>query len=241
MATYVLVPGFWLGGWAWDDVAAELRAAGHEVHAVTLTGLDGEQRPGIGLATHVDDVIAAVGDRGDVILVGHSGGGMPVTVAADRIPDRLAKVVYVDSGALPDGMAQLDTNPPEVREELLKLAAEEGPGFRIPPPAWQDVSEDPGSLAGLTPAMLKTMRERAVPEPFGPARDEVRRSGLSQVPEVLIACTFPKEAVEQMLAAGHPFFAGFRKDLQIVYLPTGHWPMFSRPADTAHALAKLAD
>src|SRR5262245_56881843 len=103
MTTFVLVPGFWLGAWVWDAVARELRSAGHEVHPVTLTGLGDRVHlatPEVDLETHATDIINVIEYAGldEVVLVGHSGGGMPVSLVADRMPERLARVVYLDSG-----------------------------------------------------------------------------------------------------------------------------------------------
>src|SRR3954470_6427545 len=118
----VLVPGAWLGGWAWRDVAMRLRRLGHDdVHPVTLTGLGervhlaGEQ---VDLETHIADVVAVLDFEGleDAVLVGHSYGGVVVAGVADRRPQRLDAVVYVDTGPLPDGLAIADVQPPEVRE-----------------------------------------------------------------------------------------------------------------------------
>src|SRR5690349_14997844 len=113
MATFVLVPGFWLGGWVWERVAGELRAAGHEAYPVTLTGLGDrahEATPRVDMDTHAADVAELLTGAGleEVVLVGHSGGGMAVQLVADRAPGRIARAVYVDSGPLPDGMRQFD-------------------------------------------------------------------------------------------------------------------------------------
>src|SRR5690242_18592108 len=102
MATFVLVPGHWLGAWAWEEVASGLREEGHEALPVTLTGLAeraGELTPEVGLEAHIADVVDAVESAGPgpVVLVAHSGANMAVTGAADRIPDRVSRVVYVDS------------------------------------------------------------------------------------------------------------------------------------------------
>ncbi|MEH0830241.1 alpha/beta fold hydrolase, partial [Micromonospora sp. CPCC 205714] len=150
MATFVLVPGFWLGGWAWREVTADLRGRGHDVYPVTLTGVAERAHlagPEVGLETHTADLTGLIEaeELRDVVLVGHSGGGMPVTQAADRMPDRIARVVYVESGPLPDGMSQFDTNPPEEQERLRALI---GDGHLLPPPAWEP-AEDPQNLAGL--------------------------------------------------------------------------------------------
>ena len=112
MTTYVLVPGLWLGGWAWHDVTAALRGAGHEVFPLTLTGVADRAHllgPGVDLDTHTEDIVRLVEteDLRDVVLVGHSYGGMPVSAAALRLRERIARVIYVDSGPLPDGTTQL--------------------------------------------------------------------------------------------------------------------------------------
>src|SRR5258708_2391543 len=134
MATIVLVPGFWLGAWAWEHVARELTNAGHAVYPVTLTGLAdrvAEASPEVDLDTHIADILHVIADNNlqQVVLVGHSGANMPVTGAADRLPGRLARIVYVDTGPLPDGMANIDFSPPEAQEELRKRVAEEGNGW----------------------------------------------------------------------------------------------------------------
>jgi pimeloyl-ACP methyl ester carboxylesterase len=108
MATYVLVPGAWLGAWAWDRVGARLREDGHHVHPISLTGLGeraSEADAGVDLDTHVADVVDAVrrDDLSDVILAGHSYAGMVVTGAVERVRDRISQLVYVDSGPFPTG------------------------------------------------------------------------------------------------------------------------------------------
>ena len=111
MATIVLVPGFWLGAWAWAEVTGRLRAAGHDVYPVTLTGLAeraAEASPGVNVDTHVADLVGLVRTAAlrDVVLVGHSGANMAVTGAADLLRDAVARVVYVDSGPMPSGPAR---------------------------------------------------------------------------------------------------------------------------------------
>lgn len=245
MATFVLVPGFWLGAWVWERVERELRAAGHDVHPVTPTGLGDRlhlARPEVDLDTHADDVVNTIVYAGlrEVILVGHSGGGLPVALAADRIPGRLARVVYLDSAPLPEGMRQIDVHPPEERERVEKLVAAAGDGWRLPPPPFTSVGVDPANLAGLSEADLALLRERSVDEPFAVARTPLRRSRTTPVPETLIACTFAEEHVRRMIAEEHPMYAGFAGPPQVIGLPTGHYPMLSRPGDTARALASPA-
>ncbi|MER6593657.1 alpha/beta fold hydrolase [Micromonospora purpureochromogenes] len=240
MATFVLVPGFWLGGWAWREVTADLRGRGHDVYAVTLTGVADRAHlagPEVGLETHTNDLTALIEaeELRDVVLVGHSGGGMPVTQAADRMPDRIARVVYVESGPLPDGMSQFDVHPPEEQE---RLRARIGDGHLLPPPAWEP-AEDPQNLAGLNDAALTLLRRRSTGHPLGAATDPVRRTGGRPVPTALVACTFPVEVAAAMIAEGHPFFAGL-VGVELHGLPTGHWPMLSEPKALADLLDTIA-
>lgn len=105
MAEFVLVAGAWLGSRAWDEVVSELRTAGHGTHPVTLSGLAEKQGVQAGQQTHVRDIVDEVErhDLHDVVLVGHSYSGIPVGQAAERIGDRLARVVFVDSEIPVDG------------------------------------------------------------------------------------------------------------------------------------------
>ncbi|REF00433.1 alpha/beta fold hydrolase [Thermomonospora umbrina] len=248
MATFVLVPGFWLGAWAWDDVAARLRAGGHDVHAVTLPGL--AERAGeaaaadIGLDAHVADLVGVIEGRDlrDVVLVGHSGANMTVTGVADRIPGRLARVVYVDAAPLPSGMAMLDFFEPQERAATEERVVREGGGRMIPPPPF-DPAEDPQNLAGLSPERLAELRERATPQPYGTGAQPLPRpERVPDTPKTLVATTFPVAMVETLAAGGNPVFAmSTGPEWTYRELPTGHWPMLSRPADLADVLADLAD
>src|SRR5256885_15816601 len=99
-APIILVPGFWLGSWAWDEVAGILRDQGHDVTALTLPGLDsaGVDRSTIALEDQVDAIVEAVkAARSPVVLAVHSGAGVPGYAASDRVPDRIATMVYVDT------------------------------------------------------------------------------------------------------------------------------------------------
>ncbi|MGH9386453.1 MAG: alpha/beta fold hydrolase [Vicinamibacterales bacterium] len=119
-ATYVIVPGMWSGGWDWRTVDSSLTLQGHRVYRITLTGL-GERihlaSPNIGLATHIDDVVnTIIWERlSNVILVGHSYGGMVISGVADRIPDRIRRLVYIEAFV------------PESGESVERIV---GPGFR---------------------------------------------------------------------------------------------------------------
>ena len=137
MATFVLVPGFWLGGWAWRVVAEPLRAAGHTVYPVTLTGL-GERvhlgGPQVNLDTHIADVVNLVRyeDLHDVVLAGHSYAGTVIAGVADQTPERIARLVYVDTWPLPDGVAEIEANSPEGRKAQEEVVATQGDGYFTP-------------------------------------------------------------------------------------------------------------
>jgi pimeloyl-ACP methyl ester carboxylesterase len=243
MTDIVLVPGMWLGAWAWEAVTDRLRTAGHRVHPVTLTGVaERAGEPGAATAdldTHTDDLVRMItaNDLRDVLLVGHSYGGLPVTAAADRLPERIARVVYVDSGPVPDGVAQFDLNEPDEQARLRTTLV--GDGTLLPPPPW-DPERDPVLQAGLAEPALTLLRERSTPHPFGSATQPLRRpADPPAVPTTLVACLFPLDQVRAMIDGGHPFFAGLAgADLRA--LPTGHWPMFSEPERLAALLAELA-
>jgi pimeloyl-ACP methyl ester carboxylesterase len=233
MTTYVLVPGMWLGGWAWDAVADDLRRRGHGVRAVTLTGV-GERRaeagPDVDLDTHVADVIRAVEEvgSGEVVLVAHSYAGLPVTAAAERLGDRVARVVYVDSGPLPDGSRQADMTDPPAQDD----------GRDVPAPPW-GAAGDP-TQAGLDADAVASLNERSTPHPRGSVFQPIKREpDRLTMPLALIACLFTREQMEQMRAQGHPFMSGLG-DADLYELPTGHWPMFSEPAKLAALLDRAA-
>ncbi|MQA94830.1 MAG: alpha/beta fold hydrolase [Streptosporangiales bacterium] len=245
MSTFVLVPGFWLGGWAWRDVTRELRGLGHDVYPVTLTGL-GERAhlagPGIDLETHVADILGVIRgeDLDEVILVGHSGGGAPVTVAADRLPDRVARVVYVDSGPPADGVAWLDMFDDAERESVELLIAGPGGGTGLPLPPWDELEAMGSSLDGIDEAGRERFARLAAPQPVGTVRQAPRLGAdWESLPKTLISSSFPLAQVKEMIETGHPMFAALDSpEWRFAELPTGHWPMFSRPGDLAALLAE---
>lgn len=246
MTTFVLVPGFWLGGWAWDEVTPRLRAEGHQVLPLTLTGLAeraGEASAKVDLETHISDIVRTLeeDDLRDVVLVAHSGATSPVTGAADRIPDRVARLVYVDTGPLPGGMAQIDFHEPEVQEAMRAQVDADTDGWRLPVPAF-DPAADPVNLAGLSEGQLALMRERGTPQPFGTVIQPLRRPAEPPPhPKTLVLCTFTTETVTALAASGNPVF-GLMGGAEWSHheLPTGHWPMFSRPDDLAALLDREA-
>jgi pimeloyl-ACP methyl ester carboxylesterase len=183
MATFVIVHGAWGGGWSWNRIVApRLRGAGHEVHIATLTGL-GERShlasPEVDLDTHVQDVVNLLfyEDLRDVVLVGHSYGGMVITGVADRAPERVRQLVYLDAAVPGDGQALVDLGDPNRRRELTERAEREGDGWRIPvgpvpadqPPeitAWATPRRQQQPLKTFTQPLRLTRGETTLPRAF---------------------------------------------------------------------------
>jgi pimeloyl-ACP methyl ester carboxylesterase len=219
----------WIGGWAWHDVTAALRSAGHDVFPLTLTGVADRSHllgPGVDLDTHTEDIVRLVEteDLREVVLVGHSYGGMPVSAAALRLRDRISRVIYVDSGPLPVGTTQQSMSGEPATE-----------GDAVAPRDW-DPGADPVLLAGLDETALTLLRTRATPHPRASVTQPLGARATSRdLPTTLVGCTFPADQIKEMMAAGHPFFSGLT-EAEVVVVPTGHWPMLSEPAGLAGIL-----
>ncbi|HEX2426632.1 MAG TPA: alpha/beta fold hydrolase [Gaiellaceae bacterium] len=224
----VLVPGFWLGAWAWDEVADALQADGHDVTALTLPGLESvdADRSGITLSDHVDAICDAVRSAGaPVVLAVHSGAGASGYAASDRVPQLIAAMVYVDSGpatgALDPEFEDAEKSLPSPEE----LAAEE-------------------NLEGLTEEQLETLRRRAVPEPGGVLREApvLTNDARFDVPSTAICTGYTSEQYKEAIKEGYAWLAGFAelRNLTWVDLPTSHWPMWSRPRELAGIIGDVA-
>ncbi|MEV1291417.1 alpha/beta fold hydrolase [Pseudonocardia sp. NPDC049635] len=233
MTTYVLVPGFWLGAWAWDAVAAHLRSRGHAVIAVEL-GHD----PADTAESHVSDVLTALrATPGAVVLVGHSGAGPVCVAAAERARERISRLVLVDTGPLPDGVAQIEFGEPAQQERTR--AAIEAHGTGQPMPTRAEFASLGTSTEGIPEAMFEQIRARSLVEPAGSVLTGVGRGTPDPtLPKTVLACSFTPEQVRPLIDAGVPGFAEMGgPEWSFVSLPTGHWPMFSEPARLAAELA----
>ena len=227
----ILIPGHWLGAWAWDEVLEQLDADRERAIAVTLPGLDPDDpaRMTRTLKDQVDavlDVIAQAGGQ-PAVIVAHSGANLPVSVVLDRVPELVRRVVWVDSGPVAAGTVFA----PDLDVAELPL-----PPF--------DVLGQQASLEGLSDDALERFRARAVPEPGPVLREpvELANDARHSVPTTLVCCSIPGAQVLELARAGHPMFAEVAnlRDLDVVDLPTGHWPMWSRPRDLAQVIASAA-
>ncbi len=227
-APIILVPGFWLGAWAWDEVADKLRAQGHHVTALTLPGLESPDadRSAIHFSDHVDAIVDAVRAAGaPVVLAVHSASGFSGYAASDRVPELIAAMVYVDTAP---GKGALD------------------PGFEAAekPLVWEDLIAEE-NVDGLSEAQLATFQRRAVPVPGSLIREgaELTNDARRVIPSTVIATGF-SSADYRKAAAGHDqaWLAGLEelRDLTWIDLPTSHWPMWSRPGELAEIIGRVA-
>ncbi|MGW6289358.1 alpha/beta fold hydrolase [Streptomyces sp. NPDC055107] len=230
MTQFVLVAGAWLGSWAWRDVEPGLRAAGHGVHPLTLSGLADKQEAAAGQQTHVQDIVDEVERLGlrDVVLVGHSYAGIPVGQAAERIGDRLASVVFVYPSVPADGESFVSGRP-DGRAAVEAAIAANG-GF-WPPPAAADCADQ-----GLSEEQLARFLDGASPHPGATLTDPaVLTRPLGLLPATYITCLLdrpePSPEVAELLAG---------ERWRLVTMDTGHWPMFSQPAELARILLDAA-
>jgi pimeloyl-ACP methyl ester carboxylesterase len=138
MGTYVLVHGAWHGSWCWKRVRSALQELGHEVFTPTLTGIAERVHllsPQVDLDTHIADIVNLIRweELSDVVLCGHSYAGAVISGVADRIPDRVGALVYLDAFVLENGQSLHDTLPLPVRDAQLEGARESGEGWKVPP------------------------------------------------------------------------------------------------------------
>jgi len=248
MANFVLVSGFWLGGWAWQDVTKILRDAGHQVFPVTLTGL-GERihlaNREISFDTHVADVVNLIkyNELEDVYLAGHSYGGVVITQIADRIPEKIAKLIYVDSAPMPDGSALIDFYQPEQRKTFEKSVAEQGDGWLLPLPP-RDSPLQTNNLKGVSDEMWARFEKMATAQPFNVSLQklDLKNPARKNLSKLAIFSMFSTAQVREMIGSGAPLFQELADpNFEFADLPTGHYPMFSRPVELADLLAKTVE
>jgi pimeloyl-ACP methyl ester carboxylesterase len=229
-STYVLVPGAWHGGWAWRPVAERLRAAGHRAVCLTLPGLgDGDDSTGLGLQDAVDHVVGETEqlNPGQVILVGHSWGGYPITGAAHRLADRVSKVVYYSALVPMRGRSVVEDLPAGDPGFLPKLM--EASRSRVPLTLelvqrlfMQGVAEDAQRL----------LAELLTPQPGGYLLDAL------DVPDVttlgIPALYILSEDDQALPRSGREYAA--RLGLEPVMVPGTHEAMLTHPDAVAEAI-----
>ena len=223
----VLVPGSWLGAWAWDEVAAALRADGHDVTALTLPGLESADtdRSQVTFADHVDAICDAVTAAGrPVVLAVHSGAGFSGYAASDRVPEPIAAMVYVDSAP---GKGAMEADFSAVERPL----------------DWAAIEEEE-NLDGLSEEQMETFRQRAVPQPGGVLREgaDLTNDARLDIPSTVICTGYTSEQYKEAAKEGYAWLAGLAelRNVTWVDLPTSHWPMWSRPQELAAIIGDVA-
>jgi len=233
MATYVLVPGGWSGGWQWRQVARLLQARGQEVFTPTLTGL-GERvhlaTPEVGIDTHIQDIVNVLEyeDLHEVVLLGYSFSGMVVTGVAERVPERIRHLVFLDAFVPEGGQSLADLAGPELRAVFTQIAQVHGNGWLVP--------HDPPDAPKRTPQPLKPLLEAV----------SVQNPRASDIPRTYIYCTDKAAgttdnpvwaAVMGIIAqtAAKARGAGWRYR----ELNTGHSPWETAPRELADVLLEI--
>jgi pimeloyl-ACP methyl ester carboxylesterase len=223
----ILVPGFWIGAWAWDEVADALRTDGHDVTALTLPGLESADadRSAITFSDHVDAICDAIKAKGvPVVLAVHSATGYSGYAASDRIPERIAAMVYVDSAP---GKGAMDPDFKGVDKPMVWAEIEKGE-----------------NLDGLSEEQKETFRRRAVPEPGAVMREgaELTNEARLDIPTTVICTGYTSDQYQEYAKEGYEWLAGLLEVRNITWvdLPTSHWPMWSRPKELATIIGDVA-
>jgi pimeloyl-ACP methyl ester carboxylesterase len=242
--TFVLVHPAWHGGWYWKKVTPLLRAKGYEVYAPTLTGL-GERahlvRPEVGLWTHIEDVVNVFeyGDLRGVILVGSSSAGMVITGVAERVPQRIAQLVYLDAFVPGHGQSLLDLLPHDRRQAFEEFARSEGKGWLLPrfaPLPWEQIVRN---IWGISDdADVQWMLARLVPTPFRHFTEAVQRTNPAsdKLPRTYVRCL-------QFRHAGfdeHTAMARRAPNWRHREMAWPHLPPVTHPRELTELLAELA-
>jgi pimeloyl-ACP methyl ester carboxylesterase len=233
MTDFFVLHGAWSAAWAWRKMRPLLRAAGHELWTPTMTGL-GERahlaHPGIDLEHHVKDAVAVIEaeDLRDLVLIGHSYGGMVATGVADRVRSRAARLIYLDAFAPDDGESLMNLAPPERRAAFERRLAEEGDGWRLTPnPMPPDTQEADHAWAA----------PRRVPQPVETFRQKLRLTGG--------ALTLPIDYIYCTIAGPGDSFRRFAEKARtrgwgLHELAASHNPHITAPETLAALLLRIA-
>jgi pimeloyl-ACP methyl ester carboxylesterase len=232
MATFVLVPGGMCGGWLWQPLVPLLREAGHAAHPVTLTG-NGDRvhlaSPTVDLNTHITDLVNVLvyEDLREAILVGHSYAGMVIAGAADRVPERIRRLVYLDATVPRDGESFADVRSMELSADV---------DWRQPVPFTQEETRE--FLPDLTENDVPWFYERMTPQLMKTLTQPVRLTNpaTATIPRAYVLCRrnwedpLPPDILRARTEPGWEFRE----------LDTDHVPMFARPQELAEVLLSLA-
>jgi pimeloyl-ACP methyl ester carboxylesterase len=232
MSTFVLVHGAWHGGWCYKPVARLLREAGHQVYTPTLTGLGQRSHlmsPTINLDTHVQDIVNVIRweELSDIVLAGHSYGGMVITGVADQLPDKIRSLVYLDAFVPATGQALTDFLPPELHAGMRDDARQNGDGYLMTP--------IPAEAFGVNQQDAAWVDRMCVKHPLVCFEQKVSLTGAhARVSKhtYVLATDYPLKGIFATIADR------LRPDQKwnVVDLPCGHDVMLDMPRQTADIL-----
>ncbi|MHB2037306.1 MAG: alpha/beta fold hydrolase [Nitrososphaerales archaeon] len=225
MAAFVLVPGAWLGGWAWEKVIPLLEEKGHKAYPITLTGMGDRVHllsKDVGIETAIQDVLNVVkyNDLNDFVLVGHSFAGKVVAAVADRAPERVRTLLYLDA-----------FRPNKVRTPQGSFTDAIGAGLTIP--LTEEILDSAGK--DVLGADRKWMLSKATPWPARYASDPVTLSkNFDSVKSAYIFCTDGGDNVEEIMK-------NEKLDGPSKIIESGHWPMITKPVELVDDLLSLIE
>jgi pimeloyl-ACP methyl ester carboxylesterase len=231
MATFVLVHGAWHGSWCWKRVRKALQARGHEVFTPTLSGV-GERShllsPHVNLDTHIDDVVNLIvwEELSDVVLCGHSYGGCVISGVADRVPDRIRALVYLDAFVLEDGQSLHDTLPPSQKNLQLELTLQHGEGWKVPP--------IPAEVFNVNASDLEWVNRQCTMQPLATFQQAIKLKGTVKDATFILATGWndsPFPAFYERVKA---------RGWKTLTISCGHDVMLDRPEELTSALLGIA-
>ena len=234
MSTFVLVPGAWHGSWCWKRVRTALQALGHEVFTPALTGV-GERAHllsrEINLDTHIDDVANLIRweELSNVVLCGHSYGGAVIAGAADRVPECIQALVYLDAFVVENGQSVHDTLPDAPRALQLELARDVGDGWKVPP--------IPAEAFNVNPTDREWVDRQCTMQPLATFQQPIRLNGRFPTPQnttFILATGFADSPFQ-------PFYEQARtRGWTTMTLSCGHDVMLDQPQELTDILADIA-
>jgi pimeloyl-ACP methyl ester carboxylesterase len=235
MATFVLVHGAWHGSWCWKRVRKALQSRGHDVFTPTMTGV-GERShllsPRVNLDTHIEDVVNLIRweELSDIVLCGHSYGGCVITGVADRLPDRIAALVYLDAFVPEDGQGLFDILPSSWKSSQLEAARHDGEGWKVPP--------IPAELFNVNSSDLEWVDRQCTMQPIATFQQAIKLSGRFDA----------LEHVTYIQATGwdnSPFTLfhdrAKARGWNTLTIPCGHDVMLDRPEELTGVLLGIAE
>ncbi len=240
--TFVLVHGAWHGGWCWGAVINQLERLGDRAYAVDLPGhgMNRVDRASVTLDSYVDSVVEFIErrDLSNVVIAGHSLGGITIPGVAAKIPKRIKRAVWVSAIVALDGKAVAD--PTDSRNAGIAQAAATIPERAIPIEA---MGEDflKGIANDMTPDLLKYVMSALGPQPLGPMVSPVPMKAYfaTGIPSSYIVCEDDATPIDGG-AGWHPHFSSRLKNPTLKFVKSGHEVMFTHPVECAQALHELA-